>query len=202
MQKELSNLDIDTEPNDSCNINKKLISITDEILSEELKADDSTSVLESVSISSTIDENCNSMPDAQWFDEYGKKLLSLSSRIIWEYHKSEIEKVNKIINSILIVARWVSFLTIVIVAILVFFDKDIGAIVSGAVGGAIDAILAVLIGLFNSTLKSKKSYFDSENDSNKFNKMLLLVQTISEQSQRDSVISDIVRKHFNILGSK
>lgn len=189
----------DSNPSD---INLKLLSDADGIFNEELKADVSTSISESRSIDNTSDSNGNSIPDAQWFDEYGKKLLAASSPITWEYHKSEIDNVNNIINSILSTAKWISFATIALVAIFVLLDKDVGAIISGITGGIIDTILGVLTGLFNSTLKSKKSYFDSESDSAKFNKMLLLVQTISDQSKKDDVIVDILRKHFEVSNNK
>lgn len=191
-----------TEDNNPPDINLKLLSDADGIFNEELKADVSTSISESRSIDNTGDSNGNSVPDAQWFDEYGKKLLAASSPITWEYHKSEIDNVNNIINSILSIAKWVSFATIALVAIFVLLDKNGGAIISGISGGVIDTILGVLTGLFNSTLKSKKSYFDSESDSAKFNKMLLLVQTISDQSKKDDIIVDILRKHFEVSNNK
>lgn len=198
MQEETNTHEPYAESGNSSDINLKLLSDADGIFKEELKTDISTSISESRSIDDASDSNGNSIPDAQWFDEYGKKLLAVSSPITWEYHKSEIDNVNNIINSILTIAKWVSFLTIVLVAIFVLLDKDVGAIISGITGGIIDAIMGILTGLFNSTLKSKKSYFDSESDSAKFNKMLLLVQTISDQSKKDDVIVDILRKHFEV----
>ncbi len=198
MQEETNTPESCAEGCNPSDINLKLLSDADGIFKEELKTDVSTSIPESRSIDNASDSNGNSIPDAQWFDGYGKKLLAASSPITWEYHKSEIDNVNKIINSTLAIAKWVSFSTIGLVAVFVLLDKDVGAIISGATGGVIDAILGILTGLFNSTLKSKKSYFDSESDSAKFNKMLLLVQTISDQSKKDDVIVDILRKHFEI----
>lgn len=202
MQEETNTHEPCTEGSNTSDINLKLLSDADGIFNEELKADVSTSISESRSIENASDSNGNSIPDAQWFDEYGKKLLAASSPITWEYHKSEIDNVNNIINSILSIAKWVSFSTIALVAVFVLLDKDIGAIISGITGGIIDTILGVLAGLFNSTLKSKKSYFDSESDSAKFNKMLLLVQTVSDQSKKDDVIVDILRKHFEVSNNK
>ncbi len=183
-------------------INQALRSEAKDILGEELKTDDSTKIPNSISIADDGDMNGVSIPDAQWFDEYGKKLLARSSPIIWEYHKSEIENVNKIIDNIIIIVKWVSFLTIVLVAFFVLLDKDVGAIISAISGGVIDVLLGVLVGLFNSTLKSKKSYFDAESDSAKFDKMLLLVQTVVEQEKKDDVIVDVIRKYFDISNGK
>lgn len=115
-----------------------------------------------------------------------------------EHHKSEIEIVNKIINVILGITKWTSIMTIIIVAVCIFLEKDMGAIISGITGGVIDTILGLLAGIFNSTLKSKKSYFDAEIDSTKFSTMLLLVQTIENQSKKDDIIMEILRSHFNI----
>lgn len=100
------------------------------------------------------------------------------------------------------ITKSVSFTTIALVALFIVFNKDAGAIISAITGGVIDAILGVLTGLFNSTLKSQKSYFDSESDSAKFNQMLLLVQTISAQDKKDSVIVEILHKHFDIPENK
>lgn len=202
MQEETNTQELSTEGSNPSDINHKLLSDSDEIFNEELKADVATSISESRSIETASDLNGNSVPDAQWFDEYGKKLLATSSPITWEYHKSEIDNVNNIISSILSIAKWVSFSTIVLVAVFVLLNKDVGAIISGITGGIIDTILGVLTGLFNSTLKSKKSYFDSESDSTKFNKMLLLVQTITDPSKRDDIIVDILRKHFEVSNNK
>ena len=178
-------------------INKVLRAETEDIFGKELKADVSTVISSPVSIAYNNTNNAD-IPDAQWFDVYAKKLIATSSPIIAKYHKSEIDNVKNIINAILSIAKWVSFSTIALVAVFVFLDKDIGAIISAITGGVIDTVLGILIGLFNSTLKSKKSYFDSESDTAKFNKMLLLVQTISNQDKKDSVIEDILRKYFEV----
>ncbi len=183
-------------------INQALRSEAKDILGEELKTDDSTKIPNAISIADNGDSNSISIPDAQWFDEYGKKLLARSSPIIWDYHKSEIENVNKIIDNIITIVKWVSFSTIALVALFVFLDKDVGAVISAISGGVIDALLGILTGLFNSTLKSKKSYFDAESDSARFDKMLLLVQTVAEQEKKDDVIVDVIRKYFDISNGK
>lgn len=202
MEEETNTHELCTECSNPSNINLKLLSDADEIFNKELKADVATSIPESCSIENINGTNSNSVPDTQWLDEYGKRLLATSSPITWEYHKSEIDNVNNIIKSILSIAKWVSFSTIALVAVFVLLDKDVGAIISGMTGGIIDTILGVLTGLFNSTLKSKKSYFDSESDSERFNKMLLLVQTISDQSKKDNIIVDILCKHFEMSNNK
>lgn len=201
MQEDFNNRECQSVNNENLDINQQLISDKDEILNEELQADANTAIPEPVVIAEE-DANKSKLPDAQWFDEYGKKLLAASSPIIQEYHKSEIDNVNKIINSILAITKSVSFTTIALVALFIVFNKDAGAIISAITGGVIDAILGVLTGLFNSTLKSQKSYFDSESDSAKFNQMLLLVQTISAQDKKDSVIVEILHKHFDIPENK
>lgn len=183
--------------NDTNDISKVLREETEDIFGKELKADDSTAISAPVSIAYNNTNNSD-IPDVQWFEVYAKKLLATSSPIMAEYHKSEIENVKNIINAILSIVKWVSFFTIALVAIFVFLDKDTGAIISAIAGGVIDTGLGALIGLFNSTLKSKKSYFDSESDTAKFNNMLLLVQTISNQDKKDEVIGDILRKYFAI----
>lgn len=183
--------------NDTNDISKVLREETEDIFGKELKADDSTAISAPVSIAYNNTNNSD-IPDVQWFEVYAKKLLATSSPIMAEYHKSEIENVKNIINAILSIVKWVSFFTIALVAIFVFLDKDTGAIISAITGGVIDTGLGALIGLFNSTLKSKKSYFDSESDTVKFNNMLLLAQTISNQDKKDEVIRDILRKYFEI----
>ena len=181
-------------------INEELLNNAEGIFKDALRTDSSTATNNSVSLPISNDET--PIPDAKWFDEYGKKLLASSSPIMWEYHKSEIDNVNKIIQDILTTTRWVSFATILIATVCIFFDKNSGAIISGVIGGVIDAIFGILTGVFNSTLKSKKSYFDSENDSTKFNQMLLLVQTIADQNKKDSVIVDILHGFFDIDGGQ
>ena len=46
-------------------------------------------------------------------------------------------------------------------------------------------------------MKSKKTYFDSERETIKFNQMLLLVQTIKDKNKRDTAISDVLHSFFN-----
>lgn len=183
-------------------INEVLRSEINNILGNELKADDTTIISNQTTINNDFDPNKNTISDAQWLKEYITKLLATSSPIIFEYHKSEIENVNSIITFILSLIKWVSLTTIVLVALFVLLEKDTGAIISLITGGIIDSILGVLTQLFNSTLKSKKSYFDAENDSSKFNKMLLLIQAIFDQNKKDSVIVDILRKYFDVNDDK
>lgn len=172
----------------------------DTILNKALETDVSTEISEPILINDNHIDESNMISDAEFFKEYSTKLLSTSSPIMFEYHKSEIDIVNKIINSILDIAKWVSLITIIVVAVCIFFERDGGAIISGTIGGIIDTILGILTGLFNSTLKSKKSYFDSEIDSSKFSTMMLLVQTISDKEKKDTIIMEILRSHFNISG--
>lgn len=181
-------------------INAALRSETPTIFSNELKADNATEISNETTINT--DTTKNTVPNSQWLEEHVMKLLATSSPIIFEYHKSEIENVNSIITYTLSLVKWVSILTIVFVALFAFLEKDTGAILSLITGGIIDVILGVLMQLFNTTLKSKKSYFDVENDSSKFNIMLLLVQKISDQGKKDSVIEDILRKYFDISDKK
>ena len=186
------------EDNSTAEIDQILFENKDVFFTKELKIDNSTAVINRRTIKKNNDPETADIPDEQWMDAYAKKLRELSSPFTWEYHKSEIENVNKIINTILSLIKWVSFLTIIIVAVFSFYNKNSGAIISLITGGFVDAILGVLAGMFNSTLKSKKSYFDAESESSKFDKMLFLIHTISDSNLKDEVISEVVRNHFNI----
>lgn len=189
----------DCNPLDS-DVKSSISTDADTILNKALETDVSTEISEPTLINDNHIDESNTISDAEFFKEYSTKLLSTSSPIMFEYHKSEIDIVNKIINSILDIAKWVSLITIIVVAVCIFFERDSGAIISGTIGGIIDTILGILTGLFNSTLKSKKSYFDSEIDSSKFSTMMLLVQTISDKEKKDTIIMEILRSHFNISG--
>lgn len=177
-------------------INSALRTESKTILREDLQTDDNTTIPESKSIAVKDDLSSSTISDAKWFDEYTKKLLAMSSPIIWDYHKNEIENVNKIINFILILIIVIFALTITLITIFTFLGENAGAIISAITGGFFDGVLGIMSGLFNSTLKSKKSYFDAESESSKFDKMLLLVQTISNKDKKDEVIADIIQCHF------
>ncbi len=178
----------------ACGVSEGLSLEANAILAEELTADDSTRTLSNVPLN---DMNGNTYLDKAWVEEYGKKLTTESSELIWSYHKSEIDNVSKTMNVTLFTLLFVSVLTAIAIPICAVLDRDI-AIVSGITGGVIDVILAALAGVLNTTLKSKKSYFDAANDSDKFNKMLMSVQTISDKEKKDSLTEDIVRKFFDI----
>ena len=184
------------------NINKALRSEINSILKNELKTDDAIIITHQTIIDNDSSSSKNTVSDDKWLKEYVTKLFATSSPIIFDYHKSEIENVNSTIGFILSLIRWVSFSTMFLVALFVILNKDTGAIISLVTGSIIDSFLGILTHLFNSTLKSKKSYFDAENDSSKFNKMLLLIQTVSDDGKRDSVIVDILRKYFNVDNDK
>lgn len=179
-------------------INAVLLSEAKTILSDKLKEDDSTTVSSSTTIS--VDHNLrkNGVSDKQWLDEYVMQSFMEYSPASRDYHKSEIKNVNFIIIFILVLLGVFSLITIIAVAVFVYLEKDTGAIISLVTGGVIDTILGFLAQMFNSTLKSKKSYFDAENDLSKFNKMLLLIQVISDNDNKDNIIMDILRSHFNI----
>ncbi len=200
MTEQLNNSQSCLNNENESNLNHVLRTDAKEIFNKELKTDQETTtvIVGLVNDEHNKDAKKNDITNAQWFDEYAKKLRALSSPIILEYHKSEIENVNNIIKSILTIIKCISILTILFVAVFAYLDKDVGAIISGVTGGVIDIALSVLISLFNSTLKSKKSYFDSERDTMKLDKMLLIVHTISNQETKDSVIEAIVRKHFDV----
>lgn len=81
MQEDFNNRECQSVNNENLDINQQLISDRDEILNEELQADANTAIPEPVVIAEE-DANKSKLPDAQWFDEYGKKLLAASSPII------------------------------------------------------------------------------------------------------------------------
>ena len=193
MSEELDNQQI-TSGNEACSVSEGLSSEAATILSEKLIADNSTRTLSNVPLN---DINGNTYLDKAWVEEYGKKLATESSELIWSYHKSEIDNVSKAMNVTLITFLIISVLTATSIPICAFLDKGMAA-VSGITGGVIDVILAALVGVLNTTLKSKKSYFDAANDADKFNKMLMSVQTISDIENKDSLTEDIVRKFFEI----
>lgn len=202
MAEEFKENDLCIKAAESKTVNQALRSEAMGIFNENLKPDFSTKILDSVAINKEEKSNSNIIPDVEWLNEYSKKLLANNSPIILEYHKSEIENVNSIIKTIVGFVKIISIATLVLVTLFVLLDKDAGAIIAAILGGVIDVILGSLVGLFNSTLKSKKSYFDSENDSAKFDKMLLLVQTVNDQEKRDTVIVDIIHKYFDVSNGK
>ena len=195
--------------NESCfekengkDINIALRSEANDILGEDLKEDNATVISNPTTISDDYVLGKNVISDEQWLREYITKSLATNSPIIFEYHKSEIENVNSIIRTTLSFIKWFSSVSIALVVVFVLLEKDTGAIISLITCGIVDAILGILTQMFNSTLKSKKSYFDAESDSAKFNKMLLLIQAISNQNDKDSIITDILRKYFDIKDDK
>lgn len=184
------------------NVNSSLISDSAEILNSELKPDDLIQISSSNTMSTNQTQCDSEIPDDKWFKDYANDRLTQNTSVTLNYHNSEIELVNKIISCILSITKWVSLGTLFIVSICVLFDKNYGAMISGGLGAVVDIILGILAGTFNSTLKSKKSYFDAEIDTSKLTTMLGLVDCISDTKKKDDVIVDILRNHFDISNKK
>ena len=119
------------EDNSTAEIDQILFENKDVFFTKELKIDNSTAVINRRTIKKNNDPETADIPDEQWMDAYAKKLRELSSPFTWEYHKSEIENVNKIINTILSLIKWVSFLTIIIVAVFSFFAPVVSGVPCG-----------------------------------------------------------------------
>lgn len=179
------------------NVNNALCQNSTQILSQELKKDDFTEV-----VSATLEnDNANKksiISDEQWLADYNKKLIGLSSPYALQYHQSEVKNATKILNFLLWIFVGTTLSTIALVAICIFKDINSGAIISGTMGAIIDIVIAWMIKVYSMTLQSKKSYFDAENETEKMNKMLFVLQTISCQDTKDQVIADILRKYFDV----
>lgn len=181
---------------------EKLCHNAEQVVKRIIEVSESSGITTTVSVNVGKPTNGDNAYDIKWLDEYGKRMFARNSPIILEYHKSEIENVNKSIKVIIDFVKMISIITIVLITLFVLSDKNFGAIITAISSGVIEVVLGALIGLFNSTLKSKKTYFDAERNSAKFDKMLLLLQTIKDQEKRDVIIVDILRKHFNVSNDK
>lgn len=171
---------------------------TDSLFNGEVTPDKSTETTET---SIPKSGNDSIVSNEKFFKEYSQTLIVPSYQIILEYHKSEIKLVNRSLLFIFILSLIFTLLTFVLVGFFAYYDKNIGAIISGSFGGVVDIIMGTLAGIFNKTLISKKSYFISELGSLKFSKMLSLTQTITDTEKRDDVISDILRVYFKVKDS-
>lgn len=178
-------------------VNDILCESSTQILSEELKKDGFTEVVASTLENSNAN-NKSIISDEQWLADYNKKLIGLSSPYALQYHESEVKNATKVLNSLLWIFAGTTLSTIVFVAICIFNGNSSGAIISGVLGAVVDMIIGWMVKVFSMTLKSKKSYFDAESETEKMNKMLFVLQTISCQETKDQVIADILRKYFNV----
>jgi hypothetical protein len=180
-------------------VNQQLAKDSTQLLGEALKKDKNT---ETNTRTIPNDDKNNIIKgiqsDKDWLSEYSKRLCEQTSPIIWEYHKSEIENVEKIIRFSLWIFTGVTISTFLLVILCIVLDKNYSAVITGVVGAVTDAILTIIIGMFNSTLKSKKSYFDAESSSIALNKMLLTLQSISNNEKKDDIIVNILNKFFEI----
>ena len=183
------------------NVNNALCQSSTQILGKELKKDDFTEV-----VSSTLENGSsnskNIISDEQWLADYNKKLLGLSSPHALQYHESEVRNATRVLNFLLWIFAGTTLSTIILVAICIFKGINGGAIISGTLGAVIDMIVGWMVKVYSMTLKSKKSYFDAENEREKMNKMLFVLQTISCQDTKDQVIADVLRKYFDVDKNK
>lgn len=184
---------IKSEPqSDDCFIDKETV----QKLLEKPESRDQKSSVQTQNIEGVFMESNKSC-----YDEYIKKLQSMNSAnssINLEYHKSEIKNVSISIIATLTIFAYITIATFFLVGVCIFVGRKDEAIISGAFGAVIDIILSSLISLFNKTLKSKKSYFDVENDISKFNKVLSLVFEISDATKKNETIDKIINKYFMI----
>lgn len=187
------------ESNKSNGISDALNNETKSLLAGSIVADPLIATPNSTSLPQKNDGSYPPKSDEEWLRNYAKKILASSSSTEKNYHQAEIANMNKLVNGILASLAGVTVITLALVALFVCFDKNTGAIICGAVGGIIDAILGVLGNIFHSSVKYKKAYFDAETDKTKFDKMLWIIQTIKDETKRDDLIVEVVKEHFKTL---
>lgn len=161
-------------------------------LDSELEIQNSNNLNDSSLISIAENES-----DEDWLNDYRKVLMGNQS-IVEQYHDSEIKNARTMLIWSMTLLCVIIFLTVILCIICALKDKTTETILSGTVGTIFSAIVGFITNAFNNTLKSKKSYFDAENETNKNNKMLLLIQIIKNIEARDSLVEDVVRNHFGI----
>lgn len=135
--------------------------------------------------------------DYNWINEYRKTLMG-NPLISEQYHDSEIKNARSMLIWSMSLLCIIIIGTMVLCTICVLQDKTTEAIISGTVGTIISGIISYITNAFNKTLKSKKSYFDAETERHKNNNMILLIQTISNEKVRNSVVEDVVRNYFGV----
>lgn len=160
------------------------------LLEDPLDCDKSSSVLEEKINNTAKYVPCRSL------EKYSQRITEMNSQTNKKSHEDEISNVKSIVIFALSIICFVTLTTFVLVSICIFQQNNSGAIITSVFGGVIDSILSVLTAFFHSTLKSKKAYFDAENDTLKLNKVLMLVDYVSEERKKDEVIANIIDKYF------
>lgn len=179
-------------------INSFLSKRSVQILEDELKIDDDIRADVFSPLGTNTANSKNKTSDEQWLADYTQKLRDLSSPSVLQYHKEELKGTTKILSFLLWIFAGTTLSTIVLVAICICKGVTGGAIISSSLGAVIDIIIGWMVKVYNVSLKSKKTYFDAENEREKMDKMLFVLQTISNQDIKDQVTADILRTHFDV----
>lgn len=138
------------------------------------------------------------MPDDyDWLNEY-RKILMGNPEISDHYHDSEIKSAQSMLIWSMTLLCIIILGTIGLTAYCIYRENTNEALIVSGLGSIISVVVGFITNAFNNTLKTKKTYFDSENEINRYNRMLLLIQAITDGKNRDMVIEDVVRKFFEI----
>ncbi len=102
----------------------------------------------------------------------------------------------ELISTVLSLAKIVAISSFIVALICIFLDKDLGAIISGGLGALLEGIISHMITVLNSSMNTKKFYFEKELENQKFNKILGSIQTITNEDIKNDMIQKVVNSYF------
>ncbi len=166
-----------------------------DIFENEFKLPDKLSLSVQLSVDDVDNGKDNVLTDA-WLDDYKRRSLLPNSNISEQYHQQEINSMKELISTVLSLAKIVAISSFIVALICIFLDKDLGAIISGGLGALLEGIISHMITVLNSSMNTKKFYFEKELENQKFNKILGSIQTITNEDIKNDMIQKVVNSYF------
>lgn len=165
------------------------------LFSEQNELDSNATVAPQMTVEPPKTKSNSTLTD-NYLDEYRKCLLK-STNIAENYHLNEIEMIKLLISNVLKFMWGIGILSFIIIIVFVIFKLNIGAITTSGFGTLLEGIAGYVMKILNESLRTKEKFFEKDMDMQKYDKVLGLILTVSQEDRKTSLIETIVKSYLN-----
>lgn len=130
-----------------------------------------------------------------YLDEYRKSLLK-STDIAEKYHLNEIESVKVLIQNVINLMWTVALFSIAATIVCLILKINFGTITMPIFGTLLESIIGYVVKVLNETLRTKEKFFEQDIEMQKYDKMLGLILTVSQDDRKTDMVEKVVDNYL------
>lgn len=180
---------------------KALEDISNDLLSifeESKELDHGSTVSPQIVLNPPTSKASTNTEDTEAFLDGYKKNLLKSTEVTGNYHKNEISSVKALIENSIKLMWVIAILSIASTIICAVLHLNSGLVTFPIFGTLLEAITGYITKILNDTLRTKEKFFEKEIEIEKYDKVLGIILTVSQDYRKTDLIEKVVNAYFEL----